>query len=205
MTKMKLSEEEIKILGNIADIGAKNASKYLSVMTKKKFSVSIPWVSLYPYEEIPQTVGKPSDMVTAVYMKVEGEVKGAIIVVFPEKEALFMSDLLLSKKGSTELDDMAKSALTEAAGNILANAYLNAISDKLDIKLTDSIPHLATDMLNAILGGVLAQFACKSENALIFKNNFEIQKKKINGHAFILFDPDSFDIIKKKIKNVRKD
>ena len=124
-------------------------------------------------------------------------------MVFPEKSALAMADLLEGKQGSLELSDMGTSALKEACGNILANAFLNAFAAELDLKIIDSIPHIVTDMLNSVMSNVLAQFACKTENALVFKNNFSVQDHKIEGHAFIFFDPDSFNTIIKKIKNYK--
>jgi len=199
---MKLTKIQLKKLGEIADIGAKSASKYLSTMTNKKFSVNIPWVSMYPYEKIPRTVGNPAETVTAVFMQVQGELEGVILMIFPEKSALQMAGLLQGEE-VTKLDDMADSALKEAGGNILANAYLNAFADKLKLKITDSIPHITTDMLDAVMGGVLSQFAAKTQDALVFKNSFQVGKEKVEGHAFILFDPDSFELIIKKLKNAR--
>jgi chemotaxis protein CheC len=95
---------------------------------------------------------------------------------------------------------MAESALMEATGNILANAYLNAFSEKLDLKIKDTIPYIGTDMLNSLMDGVLSKFAAHASETLLLKNNFRIDEYSINGHAFILFDPASFELIAEKVK-----
>lgn len=200
---MSPTKEDINKLEIIADAGANNASKYLSQMMNRKVSVSIPWVSSYPYEKIPETVGAAHKSMTAVFMDVGGDINGVILIVFSEKDALLISDLLLSREGSTELDDLGKSALTEATGNIVANAYLNALSEKLDLKVKDSIPFIGTDMLNSLMDGILAQFACQAQEALVIKNNFKIGDKDVNGHAFILFDPDSLDLIIRSLRECK--
>ncbi len=200
---MDLTKEDINKLEVIADIGAQNASKYLTQMMNKKVSVSIPWVASYPYEKIPETVDVASRPMTAVFMEAKGDIRGIILIVFPRESALLISDLLLSREGTTELDDLGKSALTEATGNILANAYLNAFSEKLDLKVQDTIPFIGTDMLNALMDGVLARFACQAEEALVLKNNFRIDEKDIKGHAFILFDPISLNLILEKLRECK--
>jgi len=187
----------------IADIGAQNASKYLTTLSKKKSRVSIPWISSYTYEKIPQTAGKPNDIVTAVFMQMSGDLKGVILMVFPEKDAIEIANLLQGKEGDGELNEESESALMEAGGNILANAYLNAFAEKLQLKLTDSVPQIATDMLGSIMNGILGRFASKSEETIIFKNRFKIGKKEILGNAYILVDPESFDLLGDRIKRCK--
>ena len=200
---MRLTRNMIYKFGAIADIGAQNASDYLSIMTKKKVKVNIPWVSSYPYEKISNTIGKPNELITAIFMHLDGDLHGVILMLFPEKNAIEMSDLLQRKTGSQKLDELGKSALMEAGGNILANAYLNAFAEKLNVKIQDSIPHIATDMLAALLDGILGTFGAKSEEALIFKNNFNVASKKVRGYSLILFDPDSFNILLEKLRKCK--
>lgn len=200
---MRFTKTMLRKMEIIADIGAQNASKYLSTMTNKKSRVSIPWVSSYPYEKVTRTAGNSQDLVTVVFMQMFGDIKGVILMVFPEKDAIEMADLLQGKTGTQELDQDGESALMEAGGNILANAYLNAFAEKLQIKITDSVPNIATDMLGSILDGVLGTFGAKSEETIVFKNRFKIGKKEILGNAYILFDPESFEFLFEKVRKCK--
>ncbi len=198
---MEITKEVIRKLGIISDEGAINASRYLSQMTSKKVKVSIPWISLYPYDKVLSTIGNPGKVVTAVFMEITGEIKGVILILFLRKAALELADLLLAKKEpSKELDELGESALKEATGNILANAYINALADKLRLKILDSIPVLKTDMVSAIMDVVISTYSCKAEQALIMKNNFEIEGRGLKGHVFLLFDPATFGLLVDKLK-----
>lgn len=202
---MEIDKKIIHRFEEIADIGAKDASNYLSTMTNKKVKVDIPWISFYDYEKIPETAGKKSDLVSAVFMEMSGDIKGVILMLFPEKSAIKMSMLLQNKnlekvEKQDELDEMGKSALMEAGGNILANAYLNAFANNLKIKIFDSVPQIATDMLGSVMDGVLGVYASKSEKTIVFKNNFRMGKESVEGYSYILFHPESLQFLIKKMK-----
>lgn len=202
--KMKIDDEIIHKFEKIADIGAKDASEYLSTMTGKKVKVDIPWVSFYDYEKVPETAGKRSDVVSAIFMEMSGDIKGVILMLFPEKSAVKMAALLQHidlKKAKSELDDIGKSALMEVGGNILANAYLNAFGNQLKIKIFDSVPQMTTDMLGSVMDGVLGVYSSKSEKTIVFKNNFKVGKESIEGYSYILFHPDSLKFLVGKLKH----
>jgi len=186
-----MHSEQINSLAVIGDIGAINASSFLSQMMGTKFSVSIPWVANYPYEKLPRVIGEPDELVTCVHLSMSGDLKGHILFIFPKESAFKIAALLQKKKPSDKLDEMDRSALKES-GNILANAYLNAISDKLNLKLYDSVPKITTDMLDAFLDGILSNMATRAEQAVVLKNDYKLGEDKTLTHAVLLFDPDSY-------------
>lgn len=196
-----INRTEINSLEVVGDIGAINASQYLSMMMKKKFRVSIPWVALYPFERIPRLLGEPDEVMTCVHLNMSGDLKGAVLFIFPKKSALAVADLLQGKKiGTTRsLDEMSKSALKES-GNILVNAYLNSIAEKLNLKIFDSVPNIATDMLDAVMDGILAGQASKARDCLVLKNDYILENKKVEAHALILFDPDSYKKLRGRLR-----
>ena len=202
---MKFEQELLNKLEAIADIGAQNASKYLTTLANQNVRVSIPWVASTPYEKVAKTTGNPNDVVSVIFMELSGEVDGVIFMVFEEKDAISFADILLGNEseGSEELTELGKSALMEVGGNILANAYLNAFADKLGIVLTDTVPQMATDMLGSVIDGILGQYGSKSEETIVFKNRFKIADKEIIGNAYILIDPDNFDFFFKKVEQCK--
>ena len=205
----KLSRFEIDSITEIINIGAGHASNALSVMTGKKIRVSFPYVEPRPIEKIPKLLGKPEELVVAVYLKIEGKVKdkvipiGSLIFLFPHKSAVELSALLEGKpaeKGDfRELSDMDISALEET-GNILSGASLTAISKVLDIQLIESLPHFAHDMLQAVLSFALIELAPKATEALTFTTDFEIEGHEIDAYFLLLFDPESLELLRGNIK-----
>lgn len=200
----ELGMDEKKTLGEIADAGARDASKSLSVMCGKEVSISISWTEFYPMEEIPKTIGAVHKIVTAVYLEMSNSIDGCVLLVFPEDSALQMANLLQGREvgGTRTLDEMDISALKEL-GNILTNAYTKALGSAIGVSLLNSVPHLATDMINAIFGSVLSQYADRAENALIMKTGISIEKHDIRAHILIFFDPDSYALLIKKLGKCR--
>lgn len=181
---------ETNSLAIIGDIGATNASHFLSQMMNKEFRVSIPWIGYYPFEKIPRLFGVADKAMTCVHLNLGGDLSGTVLFLFPYESSLKVAALLQDQKPSEKLSEMDQSALKEA-GNILTNAYLNAIAEKLDISITDSVPNLATDMLDATIEGVLCEMACRAQETIVLKNDYTIKKERIEAHALIIFDPNS--------------
>ncbi|OYT42055.1 MAG: hypothetical protein B6U86_01135 [Candidatus Altiarchaeales archaeon ex4484_43] len=205
----ELSRFERDALTEIINIGAGHASNALSVMTGKRIKINFPELKLCSVEDIPGLVGKPEEVVATVYLRMDGElgdrelVVGSMLLLLPQESAVELSALLqqekISKKGVDELDEMDISALQET-GNILSGASLTAISKILNVKLIESPPHFACDMLQAVLSGTVAELARKVNRALLFKTMFEIEEYKIRAYYILLFDPETLNMILNRIK-----
>lgn len=201
----ELNIKEKQALGYLIDEGAKNASEALSMMSNKKVKVRIPWVAFHPIEKIPETIGNSYDIVTAIYLEMKNDIKGCILLVFPKTSALMTADLLLNQEPGTakQLDELGESALKEL-GNIIANSYLNVFSSAFKSSIIDSIPHISTDSVNAILATVLSQYADRAENSLVIKTKISIEEHDIDSNVFLFFDPDSHGQLKKYLQEWKK-
>lgn len=197
----ELDLKEKQVLGKIADLAAYNASKSLSKMSKKKVNISISWADSYPIEKIPRTIGGAQKIITVVYLEVKNSIGGCILLVFSKESAAQTADLLQNRKiGTTkQLDDIDLSALKEL-GNIIANSYINALSLAFNVNLLDSVPHIAIDMTNAIIGSVLSQYAAKAEKAMVLKTKITIAKHNVESNIMMFFDPDSYKLLRKYLK-----
>ncbi len=165
-------------------------------MLKKKINIDIPSAKVVRLEKIPDLLGGPESLVAAVYFHITGPFLGAIFLIFSLKEALRLVDMLLDRKnGDTKtLDEFAGSALKEL-GNISASSYLVALSEVVKMRLMHSIPGLATDMLEAVLDGVLIELALEAEDAVVIDTEFKVEKDRVQGHFLFLPEPDGLDKI----------
>jgi chemotaxis protein CheC len=136
-----LKESQLDAMREVANIGAGHAATALSQMTNRKIMITVPRVNVRPLEEACDMVGLPDDVVAAVLMHMMGDLTGRALLLFPERSARTLCDLLLRRElGTTaEFAPMEQSALKEA-GNILGSAYLNALSDFMGMMLVPSIP-----------------------------------------------------------------
>ncbi|HIE33724.1 MAG TPA: hypothetical protein EYP86_01115 [Candidatus Altiarchaeales archaeon] len=209
-----LSRLEIDSIKEVMSIGAGHASNALYLMTGKKMMVSFPLVELCPIEKVPSLIDKPEEPVAATYLSMTGEENGrrfpvgAMVFLFSQKNAIKLAAILNNEKIGDyeyyELTNMDISALEET-GNILSGASLTAISKILGIKIMESMPHFANDMLQSVLNSLLAEIAPKSTDALIFKTEFHIEDHGIKGNSLILFDPDTLTMLRKRMSSLFKD
>jgi len=62
-----------------------------------------------------------------------------------------------------------------------------------------SIPGLATDMLQAVLDGVLIKLALEAENALVVDTEFKVEENKVQGHFLFLPEPEGLEVVLEKL------
>jgi chemotaxis protein CheC len=113
------------------------------------------------------------------------------------KESSFaLIDLLSGKSiGTTlELDEFGCSILQEL-GNILCGSFLTALSEVTKLTFTPSVPAFAFDMLGAVLSAAFVEGGYFEDQALIIETQFYQKDIKINGHFFLVPEPECLNVI----------
>lgn len=193
---LKLTPNQLDALREVGNVGAGNSATALSQLIKKKIDMTVPHISILPLGEVPDVVGGPDLMVAGVYLRVFGAAPGSILFLLPRDSAFYLIDMLMGRpQGTTqELNEMDESALMEI-GNILAGAYLNALSFFTNLTLLPSIPALAMDMAGAILSVILIQLGQMGDHALVIETEFTTDDDGVKGHFFLIPDPGSLHTI----------
>ena len=193
---LKLSPLQLDALREIGNVGAGNAATALSQILNKRIDMTVPKISILPLGEVPEVVGGPDAMVAGVYLRVYGPAPSSILFLLPRDSAFYLVDMLMGREhGSTvEMDAMDESAFMEI-GNILAGAYLNALSYFTKLTLLPSIPALAMDMAGAILSVILIQLGQMGDHALVIETEFSDDNDGVKGHFFLIPDPGSLGTI----------
>ncbi len=194
---MKLSALQLDALREVGNVGAGNAATALSQIINRKIDMTVPQVAILPLGDVPDVVGGPEIMVAGVYLRVFGPAPSSILFLLPRESAFALVDMLMGReRGLTDhLDSMDESALLEI-GNILAGAYLNALSFFTKFTLLPSIPALAMDMAGAILSVILSQLGQMGDHALVIETEFSTEGDGgVKGHFFLIPDPGSLGTI----------
>jgi chemotaxis protein CheC len=207
--KYQLTKEGLEALEKMARSGAKNSSISLSKLINQEVAVQTLAVRAVPVEKIPEIIGSPEDIVTTVIMEVRGEVNGNIMLVYPQQSAINVADFLAHRDlgTTTQLSELDNSALKES-GNIIAGAFLSAISNYLSINMVETIPDLATDMLKATIDYILARFIKKeASEAVAFEVDFEMgtdakSADKIKAYFVLLLDVESASNVLESLKKI---
>ncbi|MCZ0702585.1 chemotaxis protein CheC [Natronobacillus azotifigens] len=193
-----LTEYQLDTLKEIGNIGSGNAATSLSMLLNHKVDMNVPAVRVVGFDQMMDLVGGADKLIVAVFLRIEGEAPGNMFFVLSPGEAeTFVKEMTGIESFSVEqppLDEMALSALQEL-GNILAGAYLSALSDFIQVLLQPSVPLLTIDMAGAILAEGLMELSQVSDYAIIIDtiiDDHENDREPITGHFFLLPDPDSF-------------
>lgn len=187
---------KMDVLKEVGNIGAGNAATALSRLIDKPVDMAVPTVTILPFEEIADRVGGSEQVVVAVFLRVEGDAPGNMFFIIEADSAKKLLQQLLALKPSDSFDysDMELSTLCEI-GNILAGSYLSSLADFTGLFMAPTVPAIAVDMAGAILSYGLLQFGQMGDDALLIDTSFMEGKELMEGHFFLIPDPESFEKI----------
>lgn len=193
---LNLSLMQLDALKEIGNVGAGNSATALSQLINRKIDMTVPQIAIMPLGDVPDVVGGPDAMVAGVFLRVYGPAPSSILFLLPRDSAFALVDMLMGREQgtTTSLNSMDESALMEI-GNILAGAYLNALSHFTKLTLLPSIPSLAMDMAGAILSVILIQLGEMGDHALVIETEFTTENDGVKGHFFLIPDPGSLSTI----------
>jgi len=187
---------KLDVLKEVGNIGAGHAATALSQLLDKPVDMLVPTVSLVPFEQIAERVGGSEQVVVAVFLRVEGDAPGNMFFIIQEESVKRLLQNLLSIDVEQEgfYTEMEYSALNEI-GNILAGSYLSSLADFTNLSMAPTVPSLAVDMAGAILSYGLLQFGQMGDDALLIETKFLEGNDEVEGHFFLIPDPESFEKI----------
>lgn len=189
-----LDDRQVDALREVGNVGAGHAATALSQLVGRAVSLSVPKVEVVAFPKVSAILGGPESEVAALYMRVFGDTRGNMLIVFRPDDLSALAGFLLGRPPASlhSLSAMERSAILEL-GNILAGAYLNAISQLLQLSLIPSVPTLAIDMVGAVLQAPVIEISRVADSALVLQTEFEEAQRRFRGHVFLLPDPQSLD------------
>jgi chemotaxis protein CheC len=187
-----LTDLQRDILREVANIGAGHAATALSLMTETKIMISVPTITVVPLPELSATIVADDQPAAAIAMQMNGSMRGHTILLLPLDTAHRLAALVLRRDAVVDagLDDLATSALAEA-GNILAGAYMTALSEFLHMLLLPSPPSLLIGSARQVLQDGLGRPPHKDEIVFCVETRFMIAD--VAGHlpGYFLLLPDA--------------
>ena len=193
-----LKELQLDALKEVANIGAGHAATALSQLTDRRIMIAVPEVDVRRLEDVPQFLGSADDVIAAILMHMMGDLTGRTLVLFPESSARVLCDMLFRRAPGTtgEFGAMEQSGLKEA-GNILASAYMNALSDFMGMMLVPSVPSLVVDLSAAVLTTTYLNFGHDRDFVFCVETSFRVEAttEPLRGHFLLLPDTPSLRAI----------
>lgn len=191
MNQFQFAEFQMDVLKEIGNIGAGHAATALSKMLDKQVDMNVPNAKLVPFDQITDSLGGEEQVVVAVYFRVLGDAPGNLFFVLTHDSAKKLLKGVIGLEVTADgYSDLELSALSEV-GNILAGSYLSSLSDFIKINMQPTVPALAIDMAGAIMSYGMIEYGQMGEQALFIDTMFMDGSEEVEGHFFLIPDPDS--------------
>ncbi len=196
-----LTKTQLDALREIGNIGSGNAASALAQFLNRKIDMAVPSASIMDFNAIPGLIGGPQKTVMGIFLKVMGEVSGRFLLLIPEKTALRLLHTLIP---GCEIDSPLKMGELESScmrevGNILAGAFLNALSVITQTPMLNSLPSMTFDMAGALIDSIVADMTSVSDKVLMIETSFIESEEDLRIHIFLLPDPASLQLLLQKI------
>lgn len=188
---LSLRDLQLDALREVANIGAGHAATALSQMTDNRIMITVPTINIARLEDMPAQITEGEEPIAAVMMHMLGDLTGRTLLVFPQPTAMRLAELMLRRPiGScAEFGALEQSAMKEA-GNILAGAYMNALSEFMGLMLLPSPPSLVVDMSAAILTTAYLQFSADRDHVFSVETQFMLSDQDEVLRGFFVLIPD---------------
>ncbi|MGA2480455.1 MAG: chemotaxis protein CheW, partial [Spirochaetia bacterium] len=157
-----------RLLEEVHNTGAIQASMSLSQFTGREIRVSFPESRLVPLTDVARLMGGEECTVGGIYVGLQGDLGGGVLMILPEANLLAMDDLLHGRVPGTLRDrgGLDLSALSEM-GNILASCFINAMADADHLNVSPEVPEISIDMCLPVIDSVLARFNQPGDSILL--------------------------------------
>ena len=180
----RYTELQLDALRELANIASGNAATSLSQMLGREVGLSVPRVLALPLADAVDACGSPDEDTTSVVIPLDGDIEGVVLLLIDPDGADALCGLLGVEAGS----EIADSALREI-GNILGTSCLNALASMTGLHLEPCPPHLATDMLGAIVSSLALAQETSGEIVLVMDSELEVANEPCSI-SFVLLPSD---------------
>jgi chemotaxis protein CheC len=193
-----LDPVQLDALRETANIGAGHAATALSELTGRRIMVDVPEVSIVALERAGELLGDPGLAVSAVIVRVDGEITGRTLQIFDGRAAAALVGLLLDipePDFPIGFGPIERSALKEI-GNVIVGAYLHALSTFTAMDISMSVPDFAIDMAAAILMTSYLNFGGEEDYVLCVTTRLQVDDDRdLRAHFLLIPDQPSLQRI----------
>jgi chemotaxis protein CheC len=183
-------DPSLRILHHVLSTATNHASAAMCRWVNSVITLSLDEVTEVPLEEVLSTLERGEELVTAVVLTLEGDEGGQLLLMFDDVNGRRLAASLLGREPCTdpEWTELEKSAICET-GNILACAYMNALTKLVDVELVPSPPYFLQDFGASVVGQALTSQAMTMDKVLICNTSFHRDGKELNWS--VLFVPSN--------------
>lgn len=201
----ELNDNQLDFFRELQNIGGSHAVTALSSLLGQSIAIRVPCAQFFSFNNICDAVEGPEALVTALLIELSGEINGCILLIQNAEDSRHLSKAMLCAMGIEEeeeqdsyFSEMQLSALQEVC-NILAGAYITAISSLTGLRIDCSVPYMTTDFAAAVMNLPAAMYGDYGDTVLFLQTQFDSDGKTMSGHFFLIPDVASFELLVQKM------
>jgi chemotaxis protein CheC len=182
-----LTKEELSVWSWLVSKGISNAMQGLSSMIGAELVVTSLRLEQCSVQQAADLLGGPENIVLGIYLSVEGDATGHLMLVHDPRMAYNLIDMQMGLPSGTtqQLDEMERSIMGEM-GNITGSFFLNALADATEMTLSITPPAVMVDMAGAILGIALADIMREQDEVLVVRTTFGTANQQVDGNFLVM-------------------
>jgi chemotaxis protein CheC len=192
-------------LQSVINRALSRSAETLTIMSGVDISISSSAVERVPLVEVPMAVGSPEEPAVGVYVGMEGEGNGYLLLLMDEAMATNLAALLLDEPAESIniADELPASALAEA-GNVSCSAFMNELGGATGLCLMAMPPVVVNDMRGAILDVASADIAQNGDEALLIRTYLGRADEStggagVNARLLVIPTPETLDAILERL------
>jgi len=189
-------------LHTVAVNSSYGASRALSKWFKKGVRLTTDGFQSVPIGEAASAAGDPEEAVVAVHMTLEGDISGDLLLIFPEKTALALVDIMIGapEGTSSSIGELEASCLQET-GNIVGSSFTNCVASWLKLQCIPASPTVVHDLACAVVEPLLVAQAEIGDEALMTKTEFELDGQQLDWAFLLLPSTSALDVMRKQCQS----
>ena len=181
------TKEEVSVWTWLVSRGISNALSGLSQMIGQELKVTGLDLRQYPAKHAAQLLGGPEETVVGIYLTIEGDATGHLMLAHEPSIAFQLIDLQMGQPpGTTTVMGEMEASIMGEMGNITGSFFLNALADATNLTLTPSPPAVMIDMAGAILGIALTKIMQEQDDLLVVSADFGTENQPMSGNFLVM-------------------
>ncbi len=180
-------------LSELMTEGYSRAARALSMLTKDRVTLEPANLIFLPIAEVAAQLAKNvGSQVVAVNQVFAGPIGGNAMLLFDQKAALLLADLVDSTEVSQEFNRAKQDTITEV-GNILLNACLGVFGNLLRVQVSFAVPRLQMEDISQLFQSVTTSNALN--HAVVIQSRFTLRVGQISGFFLLVLGVSSLEAV----------
>ncbi|MDD5745995.1 MAG: chemotaxis protein CheC [Candidatus Omnitrophica bacterium] len=204
MKKNVFSAQQLDVLKEIGNICAGNATVALAQILFKKIELQIPTVEIISLKQIAKIIDKDDQPIIGIQMETLGAINGQILLVFSEKSAYTLMELLVGNvtQNKTRIITQIGISSLKEIGNIVISSYLSTLSSLSRLPVFPSCPQFTDGVPSSVIKTVFGGFGKDEPQVILIETVFSEHMSSVTGKFFIAFDSESMKLILKACETI---